>query len=72
MLNLTFPPIDPPPWLRDAERLSAQGLFFPDIAAALSQLGYSETAVALAVAALKSDSARASRVATWGMFGRPM
>lgn len=72
MLNLTFPSAEPPPWLQDAERLSAQGLFFPDIAAALSQLGYSDTAVTFAVAALKSDSARANRVASWGEFGRPI
>lgn len=54
-------PVEPAPWLKEAARLFAGGLLLPDIAAALSQLGYSDMAVALATAALRSDAMRSAR-----------
>ena len=54
-------PVEPAPWLQEAARLSARGLLLPDIAAALSRLGYSDMAVTLATAALRSDAMRRAR-----------
>ncbi|HEY4029370.1 MAG TPA: hypothetical protein VGM25_03425 [Caulobacteraceae bacterium] len=54
-------PVEPAPWLAEATRLSARGLLLPDIAAALTQRGYSDMAVALAAAALRSDAMRSAR-----------
>jgi hypothetical protein len=62
-------PVEPAPWLTEAARLSAGGLLLPDIAAALSQLGYSDMAIAFATAALRSDAVRAAR--RFGETSRP-
>lgn len=64
--------VEQAPWLREAERLAAFGLMLPDIATALSQLGYPDLAVTFAVAAIRSDKVRAQRVERSGVYGRPL
>jgi hypothetical protein len=55
-------PMEPVPWLREATRLYAEGCELPDIVAALRQRGHSDQAITFAVAALRSDATRRSRV----------
>ncbi len=62
MSHSSLQPIEPVPWLREATRLFAEGFDLPDIVAALRRRGHSELAITFAVAALRSDAARGSRL----------
>jgi hypothetical protein len=62
MADRFLEPMEPVPWLREATRLYAEGCDLPDIVATLRRLGHSDLAITFAVAALRSDAQRRSRV----------